>query len=43
VVAIQSYVIDNHGQVTEIEVNPLMCLADGAIAADALIRTGEKT
>ncbi len=43
VIAIQSYVIDNHGQVAEIEVNPLMCLAGGAIATDALIRTGEKT
>ncbi|AXX96777.1 acetate--CoA ligase family protein [Profundibacter amoris] len=43
VMAIQSYVIDNHGQAIEIEVNPLMCLADDAIAADALIRTGEKT
>ncbi len=42
VMAIQSYVINNHGHVAEIEINPLMCLAKGAIAADALIRTGEK-
>jgi len=43
VMAIQSYVIDHHGYIAEVEVNPLICRAESAIAADALIRTGEKT
>ncbi|MCK0143888.1 acetate--CoA ligase family protein [Aliiroseovarius sp. F20344] len=38
---IQSYVLAN--PVAEVEVNPLMVMADGAVAADALIRTGDKT
>ena len=41
--AIQAYVVANHGQVAEVEVNPLLALARGAIAADALIRTGDPT
>ena len=41
VLALQSYVIETHGQVQEVEVNPLLCLPDGAVAADALIRIGE--
>jgi acyl-CoA synthetase (NDP forming) len=40
--AIQAYVVANHGHVAEVEVNPLIALPIGAIAADALIRTGEK-
>lgn len=39
--AIQSYVIAN--PVAEVEVNPLIVMAKGAVAADALIRTGGKT
>ena len=39
--AVQDYVIQNHGSISEVEVNPLMCLADRAIAADALILIGE--
>ncbi|WP_424939741.1 acetate--CoA ligase family protein [Aliiroseovarius sp. S253] len=39
--AIQSYVMAN--PVAEVEVNPLMVMADRAIAADALIRTGGET
>ncbi|NDW52411.1 acetate--CoA ligase family protein [Aliiroseovarius sp. PrR006] len=39
--AIQSYVMAN--PVAEIEVNPLMVMADRAVAADALIRTGGET
>ncbi|MEE9428208.1 MAG: acetate--CoA ligase family protein [Paracoccaceae bacterium] len=39
--AIQAYVIANHGTIAEVEVNPLLCLPDAAIAADALIRTGD--
>lgn len=36
--AIQSYVIAQNGAVAEVEVNPLICGPDTAIAADALIR-----
>jgi len=39
--AVQDYVIQNHGAITEVEVNPLICLTDRAIAADALIQIGE--
>lgn len=39
--AIQSYVMAN--PVVEVEVNPLMVMADRAVAADALIRTGGDT
>lgn len=39
--AIQSYVMAN--PVAEVEVNPLMVMADRAVAADALIRTGGDT
>ena len=37
VMAIQSYVADNAAVVVEVEVNPLMCTSDAAIAVDALI------
>jgi len=36
--AIQDYVIANAGSVEEVEVNPLICTPDTAIAVDALIR-----
>lgn len=36
--AIQSYVLANAANVTEIEINPLICTPTRAIAADALIR-----
>ncbi|WP_170335853.1 acetate--CoA ligase family protein [Ruegeria arenilitoris] len=36
--AVQSYVIANATTVDEVEVNPLICSADGAVAVDALIR-----
>ncbi|MDK3075054.1 acetate--CoA ligase family protein [Sedimentitalea sp. JM2-8] len=36
--AIQSYVIANADTVSEVEVNPLICVPDRAIAVDALIR-----
>jgi acyl-CoA synthetase (NDP forming) len=39
--SIQAYVVQNHGRVEEVEVNPLLCLPERAIAADALIRIGE--
>ena len=40
VMAVQSYVME-HTPI-EIEINPLMCGPNGAIAADALITTGER-
>jgi acetyl-CoA synthetase len=42
VLAIQDYVIAHAGQVQEVEVNPLICTPDRAVAADALIRQTEK-
>jgi len=35
--ALQSYVLANIGEVTEVEVNPLICTPKRAVAADALI------
>lgn len=40
--SVQDYVIAAHGAVQEIEVNPLLCRQNDAIAADALILIGEK-
>ncbi|WP_206020988.1 acetate--CoA ligase family protein [Antarcticimicrobium luteum] len=39
VMAVQSFVAATHPE--EIEINPLLCCTDGAVAADALIITGE--
>jgi len=41
VLAVQDYVIAHRGRVAEVEVNPLICTPDAAIAADALIRAKE--
>lgn len=38
VMALQDYVIANADRISEVEINPLMCTADAAIAADALLR-----
>jgi len=38
---VQDYVVQNHGTIAEVEINPLLCLTDSAIAADALILIGE--
>ena len=38
VMAIQDYVLANADHLQEIEINPLICTPDAAIAADALIR-----
>ncbi len=38
VMAVQNYVIANTAVVDEVEINPLICAADGAVAVDALIR-----
>ncbi|GIT87406.1 acetate--CoA ligase family protein [Roseobacter sp. OBYS 0001] len=37
VMGLQDYVINNAAHVQEVEINPLMCTPDAAIAADALI------
>jgi succinyl-CoA synthetase beta subunit len=39
--AVQHYVIAHHGQVQEVEINPLICTSTSAIAVDALIVQGE--
>jgi len=39
--AVQDYVIETHGRIAEVEVNPLMCLPERAIATDALILIGD--
>lgn len=39
--SVQSYTIENHGRIEEVEINPLLCLPNRAVAADALIRIGE--
>lgn len=39
--SVQDYVIQNRGAIAEVEVNPLLCLPDRAIAVDALILIGE--
>lgn len=38
IMAVQEYVIANAASVSEVEINPLMCTPDAAIAADALLR-----
>lgn len=38
IAAIQTYVMDNAARVDEVEVNPLICTATSAVAADVLIR-----
>ncbi len=42
ILALQEYVIANHGAVSEVEINPLICTTTEAIAADALIKIGER-
>ncbi len=39
--SVQELVGAHAGRLREIEINPLMCLPEGAVAADALIRMGE--
>ena len=38
VLSVQAYVIANAATVGEVEINPLICRADGVVAVDALIR-----
>lgn len=39
--AVQDFVAAHDGRVSEVEINPLLCLPEGAVAVDALIRMGE--
>ncbi|MGB7316720.1 MAG: acetate--CoA ligase family protein [Planktotalea sp.] len=39
--AVQRYVIAHHGQVQEVEINPLICTPSHAVAVDALIVKGD--
>jgi len=39
--AVQRYVLAMRGQLSEIEINPLICTRDDAVAADALIALGK--
>jgi len=39
--AVQAYVLANAEQVEEVEINPLICTQEAAIAADALIRKAQ--
>lgn len=41
--ALQAYVLAQRDRVEEVEVNPLICTQDTAIAVDALIRTDQRT
>ncbi|HEY9038839.1 MAG TPA: acetate--CoA ligase family protein [Roseovarius sp.] len=43
IMAVQDYAIEHAGHLQEVEINPLICTAARAVAADALIRTGEMT
>lgn len=38
---VQNVIIENHGRISELEINPLICTTTDAIAADALIKLGE--
>jgi acyl-CoA synthetase (NDP forming) len=40
VMAVQAYVQANAAEMEEVEINPLICLPNGAMAVDALIRIG---
>ncbi|WP_146348032.1 acetate--CoA ligase family protein [Phaeobacter marinintestinus] len=40
VLGVQDYVLEHSDRVSEVEINPLVCTADRAVAVDALIRTG---
>ncbi|MGF1550919.1 MAG: acetate--CoA ligase family protein [Paracoccaceae bacterium] len=42
VMALQAFVVAEHGRLDEVEINPLLCTAGEAVAADVLIRLGER-
>lgn len=39
--AVQDYVIQNQGTISEVEVNPQLCLPNGSIVVDTLILIGD--
>ena len=41
ILAVQDYVAAHAGRIEEVEINPLLCMPAGAVAADALVRVGE--
>lgn len=43
VMAVQDFVIAHHGEVAEVEINPLICRATDAIAVDALISMEDRS
>jgi acetyl-CoA synthetase len=43
VLAVQAYVAAHPGRIAEVEINPLLCAPDRAVAVDALVRKGEPT
>lgn len=43
VLALQEYVTAHADRIEEVEINPLICTATGAVAVDALIRKGDET
>ena len=43
VLAVQDYVIANAHRLEEVEINPLICTPDRAVAVDALVTIGEPT
>lgn len=42
VMGVQAYVLANADQVSEVEINPVICTADRAVAVDALIRCAKE-
>ncbi|MEO0381277.1 MAG: acetate--CoA ligase family protein, partial [Pseudomonadota bacterium] len=40
--AVQSYVLAHPGTLSEVEINPLICTPDRAVAVDALIQLAEE-
>lgn len=42
VMGVQTYVLDHADRVSEVEINPVICTADRAVAVDALIRCANK-
>ena len=40
--SVQNFVVENAGKVAEVEINPLLCGVDRAVAADALIRLAKE-
>jgi acyl-CoA synthetase (NDP forming) len=43
VLAVQAYVAAHPGQIAEVEINPLICMPERAVAVDALVRKGDPT